>query len=159
MRQTADAELNFDVAFFGDLVGSIKRIQIVRQSSCHLVVRFQIEFVAVHAHAVRLIHVSLRLDAQKNVLRFRILFIDVMYIICCDRFDADLFGKLPEFRKDLFLFGYSVILKLDIKIVTENVFQHARDLIRTRILPAQEGLRYISRKAGRQTNKALMMRL
>ena len=136
MRKTPYAERDFDVAFIGNFIRAVKRVGIVRQRFCHLVVGFEVEFFGFHPHAIRFVYKPLRLDAQKNVLRVRILFFYVMNVVGCDGFDPERAGKRPELRKNFLLFRNPVILQFDIEILTERVVQHACDLVSALILPA-----------------------
>ena len=80
-----------------------------------------------------------------------------MDVVCGDRLSADRFRYADEIRKDLDLFGDPVVLQLDIEIFPEHPLKAPRHREGGFILPFQQKLGDVSRKAGGKADEPFMM--
>ncbi|MPM42835.1 hypothetical protein SDC9_89507 [bioreactor metagenome] len=95
LGEPALAELDFQIAFFNDFRRGFQRFRIVRQSTEHLLRRLEVELVALHAHAVGLVYKPLGLDAEQNILRFRVVRGNIVHVVGGDALCADIARNLP----------------------------------------------------------------
>ena len=87
------AKGKLNVALSCDLGGIVDGILIVAQNRAHFLLTLEIELIGSHFHAVVFIHVPRGLDAQKHILRFGVIFVDVMKVVCGHGFDRKLLGE------------------------------------------------------------------
>ena len=120
VRKSANAELDLDVAFLGDLVGSIQRIRVVWKHLEHFIVGLDVKLLSLHPHPIGLVYKALGLNAQEHILRVRVVLIDIMNIVCSNRCNAEIFRKLSKLWKHFLLFGDSVVLQFDVEVVSEH---------------------------------------
>ena len=116
-------KFDFNVAFIGNLFRVCNSFGIVEEHLAHFIFAFEVKFVDAHLHSVLFVNKPVRLYAQKYVLRFRILFFYIMYVVCGDGFYIKLLRKLSKPRQDYKLLLNAVILKLYVKIVLKYAFQ------------------------------------
>ena len=146
------------VAFVHDFYRIRYRFGTPGEKLHHLFVRLHIEFVGIEFHTRRVVYRLTRLYAQKHVLHLCVRFFYVMHVVGRDDLYAYLAREADEKRIYLLLFGYSVILKLYIKIaVFEHVSQHYSVIFRALVVARQQKSGYPARKARRTADDALRM--
>ena len=111
-----------EIALVHDFHGVGNRFGSVCEKGGHLFFGFKIELVAGESHAVGVVVVCRRLHAQKNVLRFRVFFIDVVHVVGRDEFDIIFLRVDAQVFVDFRLFGNTVILHFEIEIFSEQIF-------------------------------------
>ena len=153
------AKRELHVTALGNADGVLERLVLIREQASHLVLGFEVKFLAAEAHTVRVVHGLAHLDAHEHILRAGVLFFKVMRVIRHHERQTCFARKAQNLRVHGALLGKPVILKLQKEIaLTENrgVFQGG-GLCRL-VIVVQDALRNTTRKARRQCDQPLVVR-
>ena len=153
-------ELDLHVASVRDLLRVLQRLRRVREQRSHLLRRLHVILAALVAHAVLVLHLRLRLDAQKHIVCLPVLGLHIVNIVGAHKRDARLLVHPQKRLVDKLLIRNSVVLQLEEEIaLAENALQALRALHRVLIQPHAEQRRNLSREARRQRDQTLVVRL
>ena len=135
------SELKFHIAPLSDFIGIVDRFRNIRQNPAHFLFRFQIKLIVRKAHPVGIADISACLNAQKDIVKFRILPIDIVNVVGCHQTDAGLTAQLLQHRIDPRFLLQPLILNFKEKISLSKdaeIFQ--RFFPGAFIIPADESL-------------------
>ena len=110
-RQFRHAELDLDVAPLGDLLRILQRLRHVRKQFAHLLFRFQVELTALVTHPVGVRDLLTGLDAEQDVVRLRIVRVNVMHVVRAHQVDPEFLMQAHELLVHQTLLRDAVVLK------------------------------------------------
>ena len=111
------AELKIEVAAAGDVHGVVRSLRQLREEGAHLLFAFQVELLALKAHAAGLVHGPAHLYAHEHVLVVGVLFLYVVGVVGEGQGYARLPVEADEALGGLFLLPEPVVLYLQIKVL------------------------------------------
>ena len=111
-----------DVAFVGDFEGGLHSFRQIGEEQRHLIVIFEIEFLPLKLHSVRIVQILAHLDAHHYVLYLGILFVEIMDVVGDDYLDVEFSRQSDKLRHNLVLFLYPVALYLYVIVLAEQLF-------------------------------------
>ena len=126
--QQIRAEVEAHVAALRDLHGGGAGLGVVLEALVHLLAGLEVELVAAVAHAVLVVEVALRLDAEQGVVRVRVLVTQVVDVVGGDGAEVCLLREHGEPRQQLALLGQSRVLQLDEDVLGAEQVRQAADL-------------------------------
>jgi hypothetical protein len=162
------AEVELDGDGIGDLLAAgcgfrDERPVEARERLMHLLRALEVELARIHPHPVGIVAKTARVHAQQDVLRDRVLPVDVVAVAGGHGRDAELPRDLEGDVGHLLLDGEAVVLDLDEVAVAEEFLEpaghlaglHERLLLRPR--RADQGAAELSRQAARQADDSLVV--
>ena len=136
----------------------LNRPRIVRKERRHLLLRFQIVIGTRKLHAVRIVDGSPCLHAEENVMKFAIVCMDIVHIICCNKANLMFFRKITKRMVDCLFLRQTMILYLEKEVLpTEDLHIFTDEYVRLLHIPAQDCLRNFPRHTGRERNNSLVV--
>ena len=141
-----------------DLLRILKCFRRVGEECPHLLFRFYIELAALVAHPVLIRNLLSRLNAEKDIMRFRILCPRIMTVVRADQVDAGFLMHSHQLLVHALLLRQSVILKFQEKIAAaEDFFIAQRGLFSFLVLPVFQTGGHLTGKTGGKRNQSLMI--
>lgn len=157
-REQCLTERKFKIAAFGNLHRIFKRALIGAEKRAHFIGRFVVKFIRFKTGGSAVSHSASRLYAHKDSLSRGIRAFDIMYIVRSDHAEPALARQLCKRREYLPLLGYTVILKLDEKVVLAEYAAVFFSRLDSSVIVARNKTRgYLPGKARRKRDKPFVI--
>ena len=151
-------EHEFQIAHIGNLHSILKSLVAVGEQLTELFFALNIKFLGLEFHAVGLVHGSAGLDAQQNILHFRILLPEVVGIVTDDQRQARFPCQAENALVDHPLFVDAVVLELQIEMLRSENSRHLQSIGLCRIIIfIHQVLGNTAGQTSRGGNEALMV--
>ncbi|MNP45227.1 hypothetical protein D3C76_1391310 [compost metagenome] len=124
---------------------------------CHLRPALEVELSGVHFETILVLNRFARTDTYKNILYLSIAFTEIMDIIRGNKTDPCLLCKLKQLNIHFFLLCHTMILQLQIKILTKDSFVSQSCLFRFFITAMKYMLRHFPSKTSAKTYETFTM--
>ena len=148
----------FHIAPLGNADGIVIRLLKIRKQHPHLLLGFDVVFLAAKAHPVGVVHGLAHLHAHENILHLRVLAAQIVRVVRHNHRKARLPRDAPQAVVDLALLGEALILQFQIEIpLAENFGVFQRRLLRRRIVVVVQILRHSAHKARREADQSLVV--
>ena len=112
MRELIGTEFYLYIAPVCNLLGILKSLKGIGKNSPHLLFRLDVELTALIAEPVLILNLLSCLDAQKDIMAYRILGISIVDIVGCYKGYIKLPAHAEKVGIYILLFGNAVILEL-----------------------------------------------
>ena len=124
----------FQIAHIGNLNSIFKSFVAVGEQAAQLFFALDIKFLGLEFHAVGLVHGSAGLDAQQDILHFRILFPEVVGIIGYDQGQTGFPGQTQNTLIDHTLLVNAMVLQFQIESLRTKNMRHLQSIIFGRLI-------------------------
>ena len=150
------AKCKFHIASHSNLMRILHRLRQFAENLPHFLLALEIELIVGKPHTVFVIDVRRGLDAQKNIVRFRIFPVHVVNIVSADHWDPCFSAEADQFRIDERFLIKPLILNLEVEIIfAENISQFERFCLRALIITVEQAALHLPRQTCRQRNDAV----
>jgi hypothetical protein len=144
VRQQRFAELDLDVAAFGDPQRVVAGDLDVAEQRAHLTCRLEVVLVAGELEAVGVAHQRPRLHAQQRVVGLMVVLVGVVAVVGGEQRRPDAPGDVHQLGIGAALLGDAVILDLDEQVVSpEDVLQPRRLLDGVTLVAPHQRLQHV----------------
>ena len=126
----------------------------------HLVGAAQVERVLFHTHAVGVVHIAVRLNAQQHVVRIGILAAGVVPVVRGNQRQIEVSCQLHELPGNFLLPVHAVVLDFDVEVIRAKQIAIAeRQFPRLLLVTIPERPRNLARRTTRKANETLVILL
>ncbi len=142
------AELDLDIAPFGDPQRVVARLRQLGPEVAHLGSRLHVVLITGELEPIRIRHQGSGLDTQQSVVRFVVVLLGVVRVVGRQQRRTDLASDLEQLGVGGPLFGDPVILDLDEEVVfAEDVLEPGGLLERHLVVARHDGLQHLTSEA------------
>ena len=121
-RKFCMTEFKSHIAAVRDFLGIFDCFRNKGENFAHFLFGFYIKFVRFKSHIVIFINGMVRSDADKNVLHFCVILVDIVAVVGCNKRDSGFLRKFYKVRKNALLICKTVVLDFDkIVVFAENI--------------------------------------
>ena len=118
---TRRVEMDFEITALSDFQGGITGLRHLREKRAHLLRRFEIDLRRV-GHAVLIMHVRIRADADHDIVTLVICAVQKMHVIGRHRLQPELLPPLDHLARTALLLLHPMIVQFEVKILrAENL--------------------------------------
>ena len=139
VRELGAPELNVDVHPLRDRRRIVRRLGVVREQRPHLLLRTEVERVAVELEAVLVVDRAVRADAEQHLVRADVVRAGVVRVVGDDGREAHLAGDVEHARHQRRELRDPVLHHLEVVAVLEDIAEPARDVHRLLLVILAEG--------------------
>ena len=158
--QLRDAELNLHVTAVRDGLGIVDSLRNIGEKLPHLLLALHIVLAALIAHAVRILHLLLRLNAEEDVVGFGVFGVRIVAVVRADDRNPGLRVNSKKPRNHGPVHGQAVVLQLqEIIIASKETVVLFGQFLRPFVVSLLKLPLHLAGQAGGQADQALVVLL